>query len=268
MRHLDRGYSLLDRKFPVLGIYLRFIKHRLTGNRELRVAKRFVVPNAVVIDVGARRGIYTWMMSELVGELGSVLAFEPNPHSATLLRKVFSGRRNVTVHECALSDTNGEGILHVPSIGGNGNDALGSLSARNFDGAREVLAYPVSLKCLDELVEPPMRVSFMKIDVEGHELAVLKGARRMIARDRPVVFAEIEQRHIDERIEGRFEWMEQFGYSTYFLALDGSLQPLSRFKLREMQLVPYAEGRVFVNMFLFLPDGSPGTLHDQSEATP
>lgn len=244
--------GLIDKNWPIIGINLRFIKHRLIGNRELDVARKFVRSDSIAIDVGARKGIYTRVMSGLVGPGGRVLAIEPNPLNVVSLRKVFSTKHNVIIHEYALSDRVGEAMLHVPIVDRHPQDALGNLR-EHASNEGNFLHYPIKLITLDDLISNlDTSVSFIKIDVEGHELAVLKGAIRSIRRYKPVIFVEIEQKYVDEPIQTRFEYMQSLGYETYFLDLNGEIRPFSMLNLTAMQIIPASKGHAYVNMFLFL----------------
>ena len=139
MPFTNRIIALIDESSPAIGIYLRFIKQRLNGNRELDIARRFIQPGNFAIDVGARKGIYSWVMSGLVGNKGKVAAFEPNPQNVRTLRRVFSGKSNIVIHDCALSDHTGEELLYVPMVVGELNDAFGHLEKRDEDGPDSVL---------------------------------------------------------------------------------------------------------------------------------
>lgn len=140
---------------------------------------RHLKPGMVVHDIGANVGFYTLLASVLVGPSGRVVAFEPLPRNLEFLHG-HSGRNrrdNVRVIEAAVADAPGEATFEDVAHG-----SMAKLSARG--------SIRVRLVALDELVErgeipePQM----MKIDVEGAEVAVLKGAARLIARARPTLF--------------------------------------------------------------------------------
>jgi hypothetical protein len=93
------------------------------------------------------------------------------------------------------------------------------------------------------------RVSFLKCDVEGHELNVFRGAEQLLRRDRPVLLFECEQRHHGGRpISEVFTYLEGLGYSGRFF--DGlRLAPLAEFDPRRHQASPDAPG--YCNNFVF-----------------
>jgi FkbM family methyltransferase len=137
------------------------------------------------VDVGANRGYYSYVMS---GIFAHVLAFEPN---STLTHDLaHSDANNITIHHCALSDTDGTLRLHVPYRDG-----------RPYDGWATVERPQLSAWDTFDVTDVPGRrldgfglqdVSLVKIDVEGHEVAVLDGAAHTLALHRPVVVIEVK----------------------------------------------------------------------------
>jgi FkbM family methyltransferase len=117
-----------------------------------------------------------------------VLAFEPLPENFELVEKSVNdnGFDNVTVSPLALSNVDGEAILHAP---GPDNSALASLAAgRTFERV-----VPVQCTRLDALLgdDPRRRVDLMKVDVVGFEPEVLEGAIHTLAHDQPMVLFEV-----------------------------------------------------------------------------
>ncbi len=97
-------------------------------------------------------------------------------------------------------------------------------------------------------------VCLVKIDVEGHELEVLKGGVQTLQRERPVILVEIEQRHHNLPISEVFAYLMAQDFAGFFLG-SGKLVPLSEFSFETHQK-PYLKdvnNRAYVNNFLFLP---------------
>jgi FkbM family methyltransferase len=137
-------------------------------------------PDSVVVDIGANFGYFSVLAANLIGPRGTgqVISFEPNPSLCALLRRnrvINWSIAPVTLHEIALGEREDELILHVPTEGG----ANGSLSAPRGADCTQI---PVSVKRLDDMLPPDLAVDVIKIDVEGHEATVLRGAREVIAR--------------------------------------------------------------------------------------
>lgn len=145
-----------------------------------------------VIDVGANLGEYTLLAAKCVGPKGQVLAFEPHPETYDLLsRSVTSnGLDNVALCRIALSDVSGHAYLETPNAANSGQVTL---TAQMLDESRNGHLLEVQCDRLDAIVEREhiTHVALVKLDVEGFEPAVLRGAERLLARDKPLVFWEV-----------------------------------------------------------------------------
>jgi FkbM family methyltransferase len=182
---------------------------------------------SVCVDVGAAAGLYTLVLSRLVGPSGRVHSVEPltfaHPGCARLLRARAAG--NVRRHRVALGSAPGRALMSVP-VGQHGlvtgrsflAQAPSELGANaEFDGHVDV---PVEVKTLDSLCEQNGlgRLDFVKIDVEGAELQVLEGGEEAIAKWRPAILLEIEARHIARYGGAAAEivtWLARRGYAMY-----------------------------------------------------
>ena len=157
-------------------------------DERLAYVRSVLDPEAVIVDVGAAIGLYTVVLGRHVGESGRVIAFEPLPDNARLLRRniELNGLRNVAVYPFGLSDEDGRASFYVPT-GTVGPTAWARVGAtdRRFDKAGDF-----TVKRLDTILVTE-RLDFMKIDVEGHEARVLAGARRCLERFRPLILCEI-----------------------------------------------------------------------------
>jgi FkbM family methyltransferase len=155
-------------------------------NRFLRTVLK---PGDTFLDIGANHGTYSLNAATAVGASGKVIAFEPQPKLARLIRKSFEANAlsQAEVLEIACSDTVGESDFFVPC------NWSGEASLFQSDQEGEVQRNRVRLAPLDDLIADrrlPGNV-VLKIDVEGNEAAVLRGAQKTIARYRPYVHLEI-----------------------------------------------------------------------------
>ena len=225
--------------------------YRSAGRRlekELPIIKRLIPKGHVSIDVGANNGVYTYALSKVSSR---VEAFEPLPACARTLAAAFT-TTNVRVHEVALSSRNGVRDLFVPRISGAVHTALASFAQPN--GPFDTVAVPV--RKLDEYAFDD--VSFIKIDVEGHELEVLRGAAETIARSTPVLLIEIEQRHLPFPMEMVFAEVLQCGYSGFFVMGD-RISRLGAFswKVHQEPFLQDVGATDYVNNFIFVHNSSP-----------
>jgi FkbM family methyltransferase len=145
---------------------------------------RYIEPGTVALDIGASLGLWTLPLARVARSNGGRLwCFEPNPENVALLEANID--RNdlgcvTAVHAVALGSRRGSARLGHRERGG-GNAALLDVDARD--------TVEVPVVRIDD-IDFPERVSFMKMDVEGFELEVLRGARALVARDRPAIFGE------------------------------------------------------------------------------
>lgn len=156
------------------------------------VMRNFVSEGDIVFDIGAHLGLYTLLLSELVGKRGKVFAFEPNPELLPSLTRTVAPLSNVELLRIALSDREGELSLFVP-------EDASMASLRNWtDGiAGKVHEVGCKMQVLDELVEKGELVlpHFIKCDVEGAELSVFRGAVNTLNRvDAPIILFELNRK--------------------------------------------------------------------------
>ena len=246
----------MDEVDPWLSVRLRVLKTRLRRDPTERLIQKILRPGEVSVDVGAHRGVYTYVMSSKVGPTGRVHAVEPFPGNASRLQAVARRRGNVVVHAVAVSDHSGRAFLRVPVHDGHPVDALATLEPNRPSGGDSC---EVPVLTLDELLDGERRISFLKCDVEGHEQQVFHGAKGILDRDRAVVVTELEQRHREEPIGATFSFFADAGYAGWFLG-EAGLRPLEEFNLARDQLafldgqfVPYAMPAGYISDFLFCP---------------
>jgi FkbM family methyltransferase len=240
--------SVVKKALPEATIYK--LKNRLAARHERLLSEVLpLLAGGIAVDIGASEGVYC---SAFARRARRTLAFEPNPVDAERLIRFGSG---IEVHTCALSNTKGQLILHIPFLDGK---AVLSRSSLNPDAnpGFTIRTYNVPAQRLDDFSLTDVRV--IKIDVEGHERLTLKGAEETIRRWRPALIIEIEERHHPGDSWPIIRWIEGLGYKGFFAAANG-LQNVEQFDFATMQnpnnlkapngqwLAPY------VNNFLFLP---------------
>lgn len=145
-------------------------------------------PGEAVCDIGANMGYYSLLMSELVGAGGQVHCFEPNPRVSELLRATLNvngfGQR-AKVHAVALSDTENSDIAFFIPHNDPKNARIVPAGYAHASGQ----TVSVSSRKIDTMDLP--RISFMKIDVEGAELHVLRGLQTLKQMHRPKIVCEV-----------------------------------------------------------------------------
>lgn len=251
--------QFVSRLHPELDVQLRVLKSRLHRDLLLRIITHLVPRGGVAVDVGANHGLYSVAMAGRVGRAGQVHAIEPYPPSAGHLRALARRRRNVTVHEIALSDRSGTATLAVPVFRGRELDALATLVA---PAEASIRGMRVTTETLDHVLQDVHRVDFVKCDVEGHEDEVLSGASRTLRTFAPPVVVELEQRHRSRSLTDTHDRFLSQGYEGYYLTAAG-LRRLTDFDVERDQLsllpagfVPHSMPTDYVNDFLFVRRGT------------
>jgi FkbM family methyltransferase len=186
-------------------IYERLLRAARRGSVEKRAFLRLLRPGDVVVDVGANAGYFTLLFSDVVGASGEVHAFEPiAPTFERLSHTIRDARRfdNVTLNCAACGEAAGVATMLVPG-GDWAQAALAAHATGSWSSEASVTRYETVIVPLDSYLEAkaPARVDFMKLDAEGAELAVLKGAARTLTARAPLLSIELYA-----------EWTRDFGY--------------------------------------------------------
>jgi FkbM family methyltransferase len=161
-------------------------------NIECSFVESFLRPGMSVLDIGAHHGFYTLLASTKVGAHGKVLAVEASPREREKLGTHLRLNRckNVQIESRALGEADGEAQLYLVEPGESGCNSLRKPEA---PGPSE--AVPIQIRRLDDVLRDHKieKVDFVKLDVEGAELSVLKGAPQLLSgRQRPVILAEVQ----------------------------------------------------------------------------
>lgn len=150
----------------------------------------------VVIEVGAHRGEYTVLLSNIVGPSGHVHAFEPVSSNMKALVETVRRKqhfRNTTLHECAVSDESGPAVMQLPVE----SSKMGALRRHENCGAwvGDVATENVRMTTLDDFMAAHnlKKVNLVKLDVEGAELLALKGASDLLSAHQPILYLEFHR---------------------------------------------------------------------------
>ncbi len=201
---------------------------KLEDEAELGVVPLLVKPGNTVMDIGANFGLFTRFLSEAVGDGGQVFSFEPTQDMFEVLSHNVkrSGFSNVKCCNVALSDESGEAEIYIPRRpDGTLNHyeaCLRPVNGSSDNVANRVQVLPVDQFCEDSGIE---RVDFIKCDVEGHEIAVLKGAEQLISSCHPAILLEVNEPLCDGGHGSRVrELVESFGYTIHIYE-NGKVSP-------------------------------------------
>jgi FkbM family methyltransferase len=199
--------------------------YKATAKQYHREAAHFLRPlipaNGVVIDVGAHSGQFAKLFAVLVPQ-GRVYAFEPSPYALSILKPTLNLKRlsNVTIVESGLSAEEGRETLHIP-IKKRGTLGFGLAHLGADVSGRAVQSYSIALTTLDKFAAENnlTRLDFLKADIEGWELHMLKGGIETIHRLRPSLLLEISPHQLARAgatPEDIFTTLLPRGYVAYF----------------------------------------------------
>lgn len=172
---------------------------------ELDLFRQAVQPGWHVVEAGANIGAHTLILAQQVGPRGRVYAFEPQRvlFQTLCANMALNSLTNVVCRPEALGAE--AGTTYVPWLDYNAENNFGGLSLQYRQGE------PVPVIALDSLQLP--RCEFLKIDVEGMELEVLRGATETIRRCRPLLYVENDR---PERSAALIRYLQELGYDLYW----------------------------------------------------
>jgi len=180
---------------------------------EYTTLKKFrerITAGDVVIDVGANIGIYSLFFSKLVGKNGRVFAFEPDAATGQLFLNniALNDCKNVQFFNLALSDESGPVRIcgyNPQNLRLTDGDSFKYITKLDPDevNKQDLIAQAVKLDDIEEIVRLE-KLDYIKIDVEGAELLVLRGAMDTIRKHKPVILFELSEK-----------WVRRFSYKTY-----------------------------------------------------
>src|SRR4051812_31686630 len=172
---------------------------------EVEIFRKCLLPTDLAIEVGSNIGALTVPMSRFCEQ---VLAFEPVDENYQLLLQnlIQNGCENVHPYKSAVGSSNSQIAMQAPD----------ELKFTNF-GAYEVghgsrLVPILTIDGAIEKLKVERKIKFIKIDVEGHELEVLKGAEKLLARDMPILYVENDRQEKSAELVG---WLIDHGYLCY-----------------------------------------------------
>ncbi|MBC7743600.1 MAG: FkbM family methyltransferase [Flavobacterium sp.] len=211
---------------------------------ELKLVYEFCDKDSISLDVGAANGMY---LAHLYRISKFTYAFEPRKDALQRLKKMFSGiTTSIQFEEVALSDISGSKKLRILKI----NDRLSTIEAENtIEEFGEVDEVNVVVKRIDDY-SFNTKVSFIKIDVEGHEEAVIRGATNLLNKDQPVLLVEIEERHKRNSINNVKSFLKKLDYEGYFY-LDKVLHRIELFDIQKHHSY-HVKSQPYIFNFIYL----------------
>ena len=238
--------------FESIKLLHRVYKYSKSDKGEFAFIKKSIKKGDFVFDIGAHKAGYLYYMLEQVGKQGQVFGIEPQSILFTYLQKLKSlfDWNNVVIENIALSNISGQSNLYLPT---QLNGKLSSPSATivehdndiNFQSTEKVIITTLDAYCEKHQLIP----HFLKVDVEGNELNVFKGAENILKKYRPKILVEIEARHIGkEQVMETIHYLVSLGYQGKIIQGNNFI-PISEFTFEKFQ--DFSNKATYCNNFIF-----------------
>lgn len=221
MKITNEGWAIVDRDTH-LGRWVEEHKRLDFDQNALPQMLPYIKPGSVVLDIGANIGCYAYAFSKIAT---NVICFEPNTEIFKCLKFNFRNMPSVVCFNNAISD----GRYCYDSVCDNDNLGM-SYIVKNEQSGNSSYALD-DTEVLNAMVSKTMSddfdISFIKIDVEGYELKVLKGAEKTISIHKPVMVIEINDHTLKRTNTTReeiFQWLTDHGYTYRNIYAEQGLQ--------------------------------------------
>ena len=233
-------------------MYARRFRSWVLVEPELPLLPALCRKDAVALDIGANEGFFAHHLLPLAK---NVIAFEPLPQMLARLRENYAGK--MEIHGVILSDREGQGELKYPA-GGYMSASVAESNSVALESGRVIETVVAPMRTLDSF--HLTNVGFVKIDVEGHEEAVLQGGLETLNREKPNLMIEIEERHAPGSLDRVSTLLTGMGYLGFYL--DGEqIKPMAQFDPHRDQVRQNGKAGKYINNFLFFPgDRAAGIL--------
>ena len=244
--------------FPQLWIEAGLHLQKKHFEQELFLIPLLCDKKHIAVDVGANQGIYTYVMSKYADV---VIAFEPNARLHEALKKAAGG--NVIVKSEALWDTPGVCTMRIDPT----NDGISTIEHKNaFQAANPEVAH-IETEVLTNTLDSfrLSAISLIKIDVEGHEEAVILGGWRTLSRNLPFLIIESENQHNLGAPERVRNLLARLGYRGFYIK-DRQLRPFEELESGDAQASNWDRGLPYINNFIYVPQTKAGMIERLQQA--
>ena len=216
--------------------------------KEWKFLQKFLKPGMAFFDIGANQGFYTLLAAKKVGPQGKIFAFEPVPREFRNLKwNIFiNGLKNVKIEAQALGCQNGFTNMFY-CLNGKGSYSSLQPPSEKIKARRKVIK--VSITSLDRYIQHNniLSIDFIKIDVEGGELDVLKGGINVLSKSRPVLMCEVSDKRTEQWGYSASEicdFVKKYKYQWFKFAFEDSLSPLDDKAIFDENLLAIPEEKI------------------------
>jgi FkbM family methyltransferase len=189
-------------------IYYHLYQNRY-HEKDMTIFRSLLAPGQTAVDVGANLGFVTTMLASIVGPRGRVLSFEPSPKIFAKLLRTIDANALTQVIPLNVGCGDRPSSQRLKSV--NRNSGESSIIA---DGVTNGPVTDIEVIPLDQVeVAWQTPIKLLKIDTEGYEPMVLRGASRLIAEHRPTILIEMGGAYVASTLES-IAWLEEAGYDV------------------------------------------------------
>jgi FkbM family methyltransferase len=175
---------------------------------EMELLQQIIAPGSYVVEVGANIGAHTLGFSKRVGSSGRVFAYEPQRIIFQTLCANMSINSCLNVYCFEQAASSEKGLITIPDLDYSQPANFGGISIEGYSTGR-----PVNAVVLDEELQDIPYLNLLKVDVEGMELKVLAGARKLILKHKPVLYVENDRL---EKSQALIEFIQSMEYRLYW----------------------------------------------------
>lgn len=220
---------------------------------EMALLPLFLKKDSIFFDIGSNIGAFIYIASQHISQ-NQIFGFEPIPVLFQRLKKIF---KNSNIFQLALSNKSFQTEFKIPKINHKTYLTRGTLNVNfneNNESGYEIIK--VNTETLDEFVNKKNihKIDLIKIDVEGHEFELLKGAEKTLKTLSPILIIEIEQRHHNYDISIIIEYIKKIGFECFYF--NKNTLELEILNINPSTLQPktkISESVTYVQNFIFIP---------------
>lgn len=192
-----------------------------TGFQEIKFIKRYVEKGGIILDLMSGNGAYIQYFIDTIGYLGRIHSFEPRK---TKFRRLKTLKKKLLwekayLNNSFLSDYEGKGTLYIPNRGGLFRAKYKPSLAKLNDGRKIKAEIEIDVETIDKYCNRSRtNFDFIRIDAEGNELNVIKGAYYQILQFYPILMVKMDSRIVGpEKLMETIKYVKELGYSCEFL---------------------------------------------------
>ena len=206
---------------------------------EIRYLPNLADRTLASIDIGVYRGVYSYYLSK---ESKYVYAFEANPLLIKKLKKGFQKYKNIKIENFAISSNQGFADLKIPFRNQNINYTdheelyqLGTATIHDKNNLADIEFDTIEIKKINlDSYSFDHTIGFIKIDVEGHEIDIINGAKKLISKDKPNLMIEIEEKHTGIPNIEIINQIKEFGYECFSLSNNLELRVVNQQNIKNI----------------------------------